>query len=75
MDQTLSDPIFAPERWYRASRGPRYVQLYRHIAAAIGSGALEHDAQLPPERDLAEMADVSRVTVRKAVAQLVTEGL
>lgn len=33
------------------------------------------DAQLPPERDLAELADVSRVTVRKAVARLVEEGL
>jgi GntR family transcriptional regulator len=74
MQPTLGDPIFAPDHWYRASRGPRYVQLYRHIAAAIGSGVLEHDAQLPPERDLAEMADVSRVTVRKAVAQLVGEG-
>ncbi|MEO6298568.1 MAG: GntR family transcriptional regulator [Paracoccaceae bacterium] len=75
MDQTLPDPIFAPDHWYRASHGPRYVQLYRHIAAAIGSGALEHEAQLPPERDLAGMAEVSRVTVRKAVAQLVDDGL
>ena len=75
MDQTETHPIFAPDRWYRAGRGPRYEQLYRHIAAAIGSGVLDHAAQLPPERDLAGMADVSRVTVRKAVAQLVTDGL
>ena len=66
--------IFAPLSWYRPDRGPRYTQLYRHIAALIRSGALEAEAQLPPERDLAEMADVSRVTVRKAVAQLVEEG-
>ena len=75
MNQIPTGPIFAPGLWYRASRGPRYVQLYRHIAAAIGSGVLEHDAQLPPERDLAAMAAVSRVTVRKAVALLVTDGL
>ncbi|OZA01685.1 MAG: phage tail protein [Rhodobacterales bacterium 17-64-5] len=69
----LQDP-FAPHNWYRADRGPRYTQLYRHIAALIRSGALEAEAQLPPERDLADLADVSRVTVRKAVAQLVEEG-
>ncbi len=75
MDQSSPTDIFAPDRWYRAGHGPRYTQLYRHIAAAIGSGALEVAAQLPPERDLAELAEVSRVTVRKAVAQLVDDGL
>lgn len=73
MDDTTQ--LFAPDRWYRNGRGPRYTQLYRHLAEVITSGALETDAQLPPERDLAEMADVSRVTVRKAVAQLVTDGM
>ena len=75
MDPTDADPIFASVRWYRAGLGPRYTQLSRHIAAVIGSGVLETDAQLPPERELAEMADVSRVTVRKAVAQLVEDGM
>ena len=65
---------FAPPSWYRAERGPRSTQLYRHIAALIQSGSLEAEAQLPPERDLAEMADVSRVTVRKALAQLVEDS-
>ena len=74
MAQSTTDQIYAPDHWYHTGRGPRYMQLYRHIAAAIGSGVLEHDTQLPPERDLAELADVSRVTVRKAVAQLVAEG-
>ncbi len=66
---------FAPQSWYRTDRGPRYAQLYRHIADLIHSGALEAESQLPPERELAGMADVSRVTVRKAVAQLVEEGV
>lgn len=67
--------LFTPQSWYRPDKGPRYAQLYRHISGLIRSGALEAEAQLPPERDLAEMADVSRVTVRKAVAQLVDEGV
>ncbi|WP_281985239.1 GntR family transcriptional regulator [Thalassorhabdomicrobium marinisediminis] len=70
------DPdIFAAASWFREGRGPRYRQLYRHIAAAIRTGALMPEDQLPPERELGERAGISRVTVRKAVAQLVEEGL
>ena len=67
--------LFSPERWFRAGRGPRYEQLYRHIAAAISSGVLEPQAQIPPERDLAELAQVSRVTVRQAMSHLVSDGV
>lgn len=74
-DAPVPDTIFAPGHWYRDGRGPRYLQLYRHIAAAIASGRLEPDAQLPAERDLADLAEVSRVTVRKAVAHLVSDGV
>lgn len=67
--------LFSPEQWFRDGRGPRYAQLYRHLAGAIQTGVLAPDSQLPPERDLAELAQVSRVTIRNAVAQLVEEGL
>ena len=33
------------------------------------------DDALPPERDLAEMLNVSRITVRKAIDELVEDGL
>ncbi len=69
------DTPFALDAWYRADRGPRYMQLSSHIAGLIRSGALEPGTQLPPERDLGDLAEVSRVTVRQAVAQLVTDGL
>ncbi len=62
-------------RWYREGRGPRYKQLCRHIGSLVNAGTLVADDQLPSERDIAEMADVSRVTVRKAIAELVLEGL
>jgi GntR family transcriptional regulator len=67
--------FFRPQSWLRSGRGPRYEQLYRHIADAIVAGDLPVSSQLPPERELADIADVSRVTVRKAVAQLVKDGL
>ena len=67
--------LFSPQAWFLKGRGPRYQQLAGHIAASIKSGMLAEGDQLPPERDLAELADVSRVTIRKAVAQLVDSGL
>ena len=67
--------FYATDLWFRDGRGPRYAQLHRHIAAAIADGRLEPESQLPPERELADLAGVSRVTVRQAVAQLVADGL
>ncbi|MBO9473222.1 GntR family transcriptional regulator [Shimia sp. R10_1] len=71
----IETSLYDPTVWHRAGRGPRYQQLYRHIAAEIRSGGLQPGDQLPPERDLADTADISRVTVRKAVSLLVEEGL
>lgn len=64
-----------PQVWYREGRGPRYRQLYRHIAGLISTGTLTKDDQLPPERDLSSLTGVSRVTVRRAIRQLVEDGL
>ena len=75
MDSADDSFLFHPEAWFRTGRGPRYEQLYRHLAAAISSGDLQPETQLPPERELAAIAQVSRVTVRKAVAQLVEDGV
>ena len=67
--------LFSEAAWHRAGGGPRYLQLSRHIARAIQDGRLEQGFQLPPERDLADLGNVSRVTVRKAVGELVDAGL
>lgn len=69
------DEFYALETWLQMGRGPRYQQLYRHINAAILSGQLAADDQIPSERDIARLADISRVTVRKAITQLVADGL
>jgi GntR family transcriptional regulator len=68
------DALFHPDAWFREGHGPRYEQLYRHIVGAIADGTLKAETQIPPERELADLAQVSRVTVRKAVAQLVEDG-
>lgn len=74
-DSLSSNTIYSPDSWFQTGRGPRYLQLYRHLASAITSGRLEPGAQLPAERELADLAEVSRVTVRKSVAELVRDGL
>jgi GntR family transcriptional regulator len=55
--------------------GPLYLRLRRLLEELIASGQLKQGEALPAERDLAEYADISRVTVRKAVDDLVKSGL
>ncbi|MFS4437448.1 GntR family transcriptional regulator [Paracoccaceae bacterium GXU_MW_L88] len=64
-----------PEHWLTESGGPRYVQLRRRLKEAIEREILTANTSLPPERELAEITDLSRVTVRKAIQELVREGL
>jgi GntR family transcriptional regulator len=54
---------------------PLYQQLQRALRQAIENGVIAPDDALPPERDLAEMLGVSRITVRKAIDELADEGL
>ncbi|MBB4062913.1 GntR family transcriptional regulator [Gellertiella hungarica] len=67
--------ILSAEALQNAGRGPLYMKLRQVLEEAIRGGKLEQGEALPPERDLAEIADVSRVTVRKAVDDLVRDGL
>src|SRR3954453_12915216 len=54
---------------------PLYLQLQRVLRSAIERQVLSPDEALPPERDLAEAYNVSRVTVRKALDGLVQARL
>lgn len=63
------------DQWYRDGRGPRYKQLYRYIGGLVSSGELVAEDQLPSEREIADLAQVSRVTVRKAISELVSDGV
>ena len=56
-------------------RAPLYQQLQRALRSAISKNVLAPDEALPPERDLADEFSVSRITVRKALDGLVSEGL
>ncbi len=54
---------------------PLYLQLAKHLRLQITSGHLGENEALPGERELAEMFAISRVTVRKALSALASEGL
>ncbi len=71
----LSNSFFAEGPVALPAGGPLYLQLKRWIEDAIHSGAINPGDALPSERDLAARVDVSRVTVRKAVLQLVQDGV
>lgn len=74
----MSDPsgtLFGDSPLVLPVGGPLYLQLKRWIEDAITRGTIKPGDALPSERDLAARADVSRVTVRKAVQHLVQDGV
>ncbi|WP_102796393.1 GntR family transcriptional regulator [Bowmanella denitrificans] len=54
---------------------PLYRQLAAHIRQLIADGVVKSGQALPAERELMEISGTSRVTVRKALEQLIDEGL
>ncbi len=54
---------------------PIYYQIMKQLRARIMDGTYTPDRSLPPERELAETYQVSRMTVRQAIAELVNEGI
>ncbi len=64
-----------PKNWMTRDAGPRYVQLHKRLGEAVAQGILRPGAPLPPEREIAAITGLSRVTVRKAIGLLAEEGL
>jgi len=72
VELTLSNYL---QKLDESSSLPLYQQLQRALRDAIENGVIAPQDALPPERDLAEMLGVSRITVRKAIDELAEEGL
>ncbi len=53
---------------------PKYFLVKNHILEQIKSKRLEPDGMLPSEKELMEKFSVSRITVRKALDDLVMDG-
>ena len=57
------------------SSSPLYHQLMQRITDDIEKGNYPVGSRIPPEHELEETYQVSRVTVRRALAELTAEGL
>lgn len=53
---------------------PIYHQLEEYIKQQIDNGLLKEEAVIPSEREFAERFQISRMTVRQAINNLVSEG-
>ncbi|MGJ8526989.1 GntR family transcriptional regulator [Maritalea sp.] len=73
--EVLIDEIMA--RLQRTSRtaDPLYRQLAFTIRELIESGSLRGGEALPSERDMVKATGLSRITVRKAIEELLGDGL
>ncbi|MBP2472923.1 GntR family transcriptional regulator [Crossiella equi] len=68
------DPFLGPAARLVEGPTPKHAQL-REILRRLAEEHLPPGSPVPSERDLATHYGVSRLTVREAVGQLVTEGL
>src|SRR6478752_5739375 len=54
---------------------PLHKQVYEALLAAISDGRLPLRGKLPSERELVDLYDVSRITIRHAVRELIQQGV
>ncbi len=54
---------------------PLWIQVVNLINHEIATGVLKPGMRLPPERELCQQLSISRVTLRKALTQLVEDGV
>ncbi len=71
----LAETLFQSFKGAGPNGAPLYVKLRRSIEDAVERGIIRPGDALPSERDIAVGADISRVTVRKAVQHLVRSGI
>lgn len=64
-----------PGKWLRSDGGPRYVQLSQRLSDGVDQGLLKAGYSLPPEREIATITKLSRVTVRRAIHTLARDGI
>lgn len=72
---TISLLPFLKEQFNTQSNIPKYLQIREAVRKSIESGKLVENQPFPSENELSKLFDVSRMTVRQAMDQLVREGL
>jgi GntR family transcriptional regulator len=67
--------VLEPPRDRLAAGRPLHVQIFESLLARIESGDLVAGDRLPSERDLSETLGVNRLTLRRALRALESQGL
>ncbi|MFC4660732.1 UTRA domain-containing protein [Oceanobacillus aidingensis] len=57
------------------SEKPLYLQLKEHLKSEINMGKYSQGERLPPESEICDVYGVSRITTRRAIMDLVDEGI
>ena len=58
----------------KKSQMPLYAQLMKKIREQIQDGTFKAGDQIPTESELADMYQVSRITVRRTIEELCAQG-
>ncbi len=64
----------SPPPLQKKSSRPLYEQIYDYLVSMLQRGTLKPGDQIPPELELVKTLGVGRVTVRRAISDLVQEG-
>lgn len=72
---TPGQRVFARANLAAAHDAPLYLRIKKLVEHAITAEELRSGDSVPSERDVAELLNVSRVTVRKAFSELVRGGV
>lgn len=75
MSAMTNQPVDSVGVMRRGAGVPLYVQLERLFTEKITAGAWKEGMQLPSERELCDLFQVSRITVRHAIALAESKGL
>ena len=67
--------FLSPQKWLQTDAGPRYIQLRKRLSDGVDTDVLAPGDPIPPEREIAAITGLSRVTVRKAIQSLVSDGV
>ncbi|MEO1780787.1 GntR family transcriptional regulator [Enterococcus diestrammenae] len=52
-----------------------YIKIYNDLKEKITAGVYQIGDMIPPEKELTELYDVSRITIRRAVTMLAEDGI
>jgi len=74
-ERTSAKPGVGPAAISSDLDKPLYIRIQEYLAERIFSGELPPDTKLPSERELSRELEISRMTVRRAITELVNEGL